>query len=140
MACHDFWSLFFYRFGCLIVTFIINSTSLSNHEKLAYFRSNYRIPRNYCFWFNCAFIFKEQRMRRNKLTNFFPLNFSFSASLGVFFLSLSSRFQARKMFSRLFIRFKFIWNRVDSAYSVCVTFTWREKIIFYENRFIEATT
>ena len=29
--------------------------------------SNYRIPRNYCSWFNCTFIFIEQRMCRNKL-------------------------------------------------------------------------
>ena len=31
------------------------------------FRSNFRIPSHYCTWFNCAYIFKEQGMRRNKL-------------------------------------------------------------------------
>ena len=31
------------------------------------FRSKYIIPRNYCSWFNRALIFKERRMRRNKL-------------------------------------------------------------------------
>ena len=31
-------------------------------------RSNYKTPHNYCSRFNGAFIFKERRMRRNKLS------------------------------------------------------------------------
>ena len=33
-----------------------------------FFWSNCRILRHYCSWFNWIFIFKEQRMRRNKLS------------------------------------------------------------------------